>query len=279
MLKIAMTGSTGLIGSRIIELLEGQFEFLPILQSEVDITDDKQITEKIARLDFDLMLHLAGYTNVDGAETQRDLAYAINVTGTKNVYDAVVKKNKKLIYISTDFVFDGKNPPYDETDAPHPIGYYAETKYEGEKIVKDSAMIIRLSYPYRARFEAKSDLVKTIISLLRAKKQIRLVTDSRITPTFIDDIARAFSHLFNHFAPTTYHIVGTDSMSPYDAGLCIADVFSLDSALIQKTSYDSYFKNKAKRPRYSDIISKNNTFYRMKSFEQGLTEVKKQIEK
>jgi dTDP-4-dehydrorhamnose reductase len=271
MLKIALTGSTGLIGSRIVELLNNEFEFIPLLQSQVNITNKEQISKAITNIDYDIFLHLAGYTNVDCAEQEKDLAYKINVEGTRNVFESVINKNKKFIYISTDFVFDGKTPPYFEDNQPNPVSYYGLSKYEGEKFVKDRAMIVRLSYPYRFLFEAKKDFVRGIKLLLEQKKTLAMVTDSLMTPTFIDDIAYGLKYLFNNYSPEVYHLVGANSLSPYDAGILIAKTFNLDSSLIQPTTYEKYFTNKAPRPQYSDMKTKKNNFYKMKTFEEGLS--------
>ncbi|MDO8610875.1 MAG: NAD(P)-dependent oxidoreductase [bacterium] len=277
MIKVAITGSTGLIGTRIIELLENDFDFIPILQSEIDITNKDDVKKKLESIDFDILLHMAAYTNVDNAEKEKELAYSINVNGTKNIFEIVQNKNKKLIYISTDFVFDGKTSPYDENSKPKPVSYYGQTKLEGEKIVNNNAMIVRFSYPYRAVFDQKKDLVRGIKAMLEEKKPLQMVTDSVITPTFIDDIALSFKHLFNNYSPSTYHIVGADSLSPFETGKLVAKYFRLDESLIKPITCAVYFKNKAKRPQYSEIKSINNNFYKMRSFEEGLTEVVKQL--
>ena len=137
MLKIALTGADGLVGSRIVELLKNDFEFIPLPQKSMDITDSQQVENALKDLDFDIFFHLAAYTNVPGAETNKDLCFKINRDGTKNVFEVVTKKQKKFVYISTDFVFDGVKPPYDESSIPNPVGVYASSKFEGEKIVKD----------------------------------------------------------------------------------------------------------------------------------------------
>lgn len=286
MLKIALSGSTGLIGTRIVELLANEFNFIPLLQSKVDIANKDQVYQAINEMDFDIFLHLAAYTNVDGAEKEKETAHKVNVEGTKNVFDAVTEKGKKFIYISTDFVFDGIKPPYDEDSQPNPLSYYAQTKYQGEQIVNPlrqptdggRAMIVRLSYPYRAKFEPKKDLVRGIISLLESKKELRMVTDSSITPTFIDDIVFGLKYCLLNFSPGIIHLVGANSMSPYEAGKQIAKSFNLDESLILPTTYAEYFNQKAKRPQYSEIKTKNNTFYKMKTLEEGLLAMKNQIE-
>jgi len=277
-LKVAITGSTGLVGTRILELIK-DVEFIHLLQSEFDITDRDSVQTHLMSLDYDLLLHLAAYTNVDGAETDRTLAHSINVDGTKNLFEVTKNKNKKFIYISTGFIFDGvKNEPISEDSTPHPIGYYGETKFLGEQVVKDNAMIVRIEYPYRAVFDEKRDFVRTIQHLLLEKKNISMVTDSIFTPTFIDDIAYAINHLLENYSEEIFHIVGASSLSPFDAGILIANTFGLDPSLIRRTTYDEYFKNKAKRPQFAKVISKKNNFQKMASFEEGLGEIKKQLE-
>ena len=270
MLKVAITGSTGLIGTRLIELLKNDFDFIPLLQKEIDITNKLSVNKKISSIDFDILLHLAAYTNVDQAEKEREKAYNLNVNGTRYLFEAVKSKSKKFIYISTETVFDGKNPPYYEDSIPNPLGYYAQTKYEAEKIVKDKAMIVRIAYPYRTYFKIKPDFVWKIKSLLEDGKELFLMTDTKITLTFVDDIACALKYLLNNYSPEIFHIVGGNSLSPYDAGLLIAQKFKLNNKLIKSITYDEYMKNKAARPKYAEIKSKKNNFYKMKSFQEGL---------
>jgi len=277
MLKIALTGADGLVGSRIVELLNNYFNFIPLPQAKMDITDVQNVQNVLKEIEFDIFLHLAAYTNVAGAETNKELCFKVNVDGTKNVFDVIQSKGKKFIYISTDFVFDGKTPPYFEDSVPNPPGVYAISKYEGEKIVKDKAMIVRIAYPYRATFEPKRDFFRTFKSYLEQKKPLTMIADSLMTPTFIDDIAYGLKYLFNNFTPEIYHLVGSQSLSPYQAALKIAETFALDKSLIGKTTYDKYIKDKVALPKLADIRSKKNNFWKMKSFEEGLEEIKKQL--
>lgn len=281
MLKIALTGADGLVGSRIIELLNQDFEFIPLPQTLMDITNIEQVNNALKNLNYDIFFHLAAYTNVAGAETNKDLCFKINIDGTKNVFDVVKFQGKKFIYISTDFVFDGTNPPYFEDSQPKPTSVYASSKYEGEKIVNPpaggQAMIVRISYPYRTNFETKKDFFRTFKFYLENNKPLSMITDSLITPTFIDDIAFGLKYLFNNYSPETYHLVGSDSLSPYDACLMIAKKFNLDKSLIGKTTYKEYVKGKAHLPQFATIKSKKNNFYKKKTFEEGLTEVAKQL--
>ncbi len=278
MLKIAITGSSGLIGSRVVELLHNDFQFIQLELPNFDITDKNKAYETIKKLDFDIFFHLAAYTNVDMAEKEKKLAYSINVEGTKNITEAVFEKKKGLIFVSTDFVFNGKEPHYEDSK-PNPLGYYAQTKFQGEQLIKNKAMIVRLSYPYRSKPLVKPDFVKRLKTLLEENKQLNLMTDSLITPTFVDDIAYAMKYLFLHFSPQIYHLVGADSYSPFEAAKLIAKTFGLSEKLISPTTYKEYSLGKAPRPQYSVIRTRKNNFYKMKTFSEGLQEIKKQLTK
>ncbi len=280
-LKIATTGPTGLVGSRIIELLSADFEFIQLqYENGFDITNKEIVSSHLKDLNFDIFLHLAAYTLVDRAEEENELAYKINVEGTKNVFDQVSQKKKKFIYISTDYVFNGLTPEvvFDENSQPDPVGVYGQSKYEGEKIVDGKGMIVRIAYPYRASYEAKSDFARKIKSLLEEGKNLKMITDSLITPTFVDDIAHALKHLMKNFSNEIFHIVGSTTSSPYDAGKLIAKTFSLDENAISKTTFVEYYKDFAKtRPQYTPTKSIKNNFHKMKTFEEGLLEIRSRI--
>ncbi len=271
-IKVAITGSTGLVGSRIIELLEDKFEFIQLKQPEFDITNKEKVRAILKDLNYDVFLHLAAYTNVDGAEKNKDLAWKVNVEGTKNVFEPVAEKKKNFIYISTDFVFDGKNPPYWEDSPTNPLGIYAKTKWEGEKIVKNNGMIVRISYPYRTSFPQKKDFVRAIKERLEKGLEVYAIKDTLITPTFIDDIAFALEYLIQNFSPEIFHIVGSKAYTAYEAVLTIADAFKLNKNLVKPISFEKFFKDRAPRPQYSDIRSKKNDFWRMKSLEETIEE-------
>lgn len=290
MMKIIGTGLSGLVGSRIVELLSSSYEFEDISRKTgTDITDADAVRSKIGNSDAPIVLHLAAYTNVDGAEEQKDLGessdpWKINVVGTQNVVKAAEATAKKLIYVSTDFVFDGENTPekgYTEKDSPNPINWYAKTKYEGEKVIQNSLVpwiIMRIAYPYRASFE-KNDFFRAIKKRLEEKKPIAGVSDHKFCPTFIDDIANALDVLIKNNSTGIYHVTGSQALSPYEAALKIAEAFNLDRKLITQTTREEYFKDKALRP--FDLSMNNDKInslgISLKSFEKGLEEIKIQL--
>lgn len=306
-MKILGTGLSGLVGSRITELLKDKYEFDNLsLETGVDITNRASVIDKIVEKNPDVILHMAAKTDVDGCEEDKEedikilrykdiekqeeawrlkrTAWAVNVAGTKNVVDACGKIGKKLIYVSTDFVFSGENPPsggYKEEDNPMPINWYGRTKYEGELIVQNSTLpwtIVRLAYPYRASY-SKNDFVRTLIHLMEANKSLSMVEDHIMTPTFIDDIVYALDIVLENSSIGIYHLVGSQFLNPYDAAALVAEIFSLPKTLITKTTRYEFFKNRAPRPFH--LALKNDKIKKlgaaMRTFEEGLKEIRKQL--
>ena len=273
MTKVLLTGASGLVGSRLVELLDSEFSFLTPNSSELNITKKEDTQDYLCSQEFDLVLHLAAYTDVDRAEKERELCYKINVEGTQNLFEAAKKQNKPLIFISTDFVFGGNEPEYTENSLPNPKGYYGQTKAQAEAVLRDQAMIVRISYPYRTPYPTKNDFVKTITSLLKEGREIAATTDSLFTPSFVDDIAKGLKLLIKSFKPEIYHLVGPETFSPYAAFKQIAKVFDYPSGLITPTTYAQYFRNRAPRPQFSKIIN-TKLDLRRHSFAEGLRVVK-----
>ncbi|MBA3723909.1 MAG: SDR family oxidoreductase [Candidatus Levybacteria bacterium] len=286
-MNIFTIGASGLIGSRIVELLSDKHTFQDLsLTSGVDITDPISLNGIKNDTEHPVVLHLAAKADVDGCEADKPFgkdgaAYKINVLGTQNVVDACRAGSKKLLYISTDFVFDGENTPengYTEEDTPNPQNWYAQTKFEGEEIVRNAGIpyvIIRIAYPYRKDFELKKDFVRAVAGRLAQNQPVIGITDHIFTPTFIDDIALAIGTLLEKDATGIYHVVGSQSLSPYEASLLIAKVMGYDASLVGKTTREAFFKGRAHRPFN---LSMNNAKIKqlgvpMRSFEEGLKEM------
>lgn len=288
--NIIGTGLTGLVGSRIVELLHSSYAFQNLSRAtDVDITNKEAVMRAIDQSNAATVLHVAAKTNVDACEQDKSLgekgeAWIINVLGTQNVVSACEKTGKKLLYISTDMVFAGEKPfgeTYEETETPNPQNWYARTKFEAEQIVsssKTSALILRIAYPYRALFQ-KKEYVRIFIDLLKNKRSLAVVEDHYFTPTFIDDIAPSLDMLLKTNQTGIFHLVGNESVSPYLVAVKIAAAFGFDASLINKTTRAEYFKNKAKRG--FNLSLNNDKISRLGisllPFSKGLEEVKKQI--
>lgn len=290
--KIIGTGLSGLVGTRIVELLP-HHQFIDLsLDSGVNILKPESL-ESIFKdnPDCSTVIHFAAFTDTNAAWLQRGdkngLCYQLNVTGTQNLIDLCQKYQKYLIYISTDFVFDGtKTEPYTENDSPNPIEWYGETKKMGEDLVTsnlhDSA-IVRIAFPYRAKFDAKKDIVRKIIDGFNAHILNPFFTDQITTPTFIDDIAIGLDYFFQNQPEGIYHLVGSSSQSPYQMAQLIAQIFGFEQSQIKPGSLVDYVKTLPpnSRPWQKNLSISNqkitNLGVKMSDLKSGLFQVKSQL--
>lgn len=258
MMNIIGTGLSGLVGSRVVKLLEPAFQFENLsLETGVDITQKDVVKSMLAASEAQWVFHFAAVTDLEAAEKERQLGnksfvWRVNVEGTQNITEAAKASGKRVLYLSTDFVFDGKTGPYTERSTPHPLSWYAVTKYEGEKLVaglKDAGLILRIAFPYQAASIGRADFVHRILRGLRTGERIEAPSDQRITPTYIDDIARVIQVLVSNGASGVYHAVGSEALSPYEAAILIAKTHRLDESKIAPTTWASYYKDRAPRPR------------------------------
>lgn len=280
-MKIAITGSTGLIGSRLVEFFKGEHELIEINYSQgIDITDRSSVWEKLNTNNPSLILHIAAKTNVDLCEEDRvgDIetlssqgnysgeridwrqldpqawagktsAFAVNSLGTKNLSDWAKQNNVRMIYVSTDFIFDGnKDSEYVEEDIPSPVNWYGTTKFFGEETLGENSFIARISYPYGHKSKARNDFVWGLATLIASAEHVDLVYDQIITPTFIDDIVRGLDFLIEKGTLGIVNLVGNDFLSPYQIGISLAQEFNLDRSKIGTISMEEFYKNRAKRP-------------------------------
>ncbi len=290
-MKIIGTGLSGLVGSRIQELLVNQYHFVDCsLDTGIDITRPDHLQRVfVQNPDATAVLHLAAFTDVNQAWEQRGdkngLCYQVNVIGTKNIANLCAQAGCYLLHISTDFVFDGeKSGGYQETDAPAPIEWYGETKYLAEQEVVQSGAkhaIARIAFPFRSCFSQKIDLVRKIIEDFKNNSLAPLFTDQTITPTFIDDIAAAIHTLIKRKAIGIYHVVGSTSLSPYELALRINKVFKLNNRQIRKASLAEYVR-KTGRPRQKNLTLINRRItalgVKMRTIDAALQELKLQLQ-
>lgn len=287
--SVAATGLTGLIGSRLAELLRGEFEWRALRYEDgFDITDPEKVDKTIGKFDGKMVLHLAAFTDLNAANKElgdkNGMCWRINVLGTRHIAGACQKYGKYLIHVSTDAVFGGdKQSAYTEEDKPNPIEWYGQTKFWAEEEVEKSgcgAVVIRFAYPFRARFEPKKDFVRKIIDQLKQKETIKMFTDTIFTPTFIDDVAAVMREIILKRPTGIFHVVGSTSLSPFAAANEISETFNLDNSLIQPQTLADYLAGGGRPyPKFAGLSNeklKKELGVEMLSFPEALSVMKKQ---
>ncbi|MFX1375565.1 MAG: SDR family oxidoreductase [Promethearchaeota archaeon] len=277
--KILVIGANGFLGSNFLQLrknravgeLEFQFIAADIKNSNIpndiayfqmDIVNPQDTLKKIEKISPDVILLTAAMTNVDQNEVEKELATAINTRGPKNILRACKKIGSKLIFLSTDSVFDGisKEGNYNENDIPNPLSHYARTKYEAEQAIINSEIdytICRTAVLYGWNQE-KLNFITWIISKLQKKEPIHIVTDQINSPTFVKNLADILLKMIIKNAKGLYHAAGDCSLNRYEMALKCADVFDLDKGLISQIKH---FEQKAIRPKNIGLdISKLKRF-------------------
>jgi len=284
MAEIIGTGLSGLVGSRVVEL-NPQHHFTDLsLDTGFDILHPATLEKIFNENPAPVVIHFAAFTDTNAAFTQTGdktgLCYRLNVVGTENIAKLCHIYKKHLIYISTDFVFNGtKTGIYTELDTPHPIDWYGQTKLLGEQFADT---IVRIAYPYRSNFPAKIDLVRKIKTKLENQETLNIFADQITTPTFIDDIALGLNILINQKPSGIYHLVGSSSQSPYEMAIAIANTFDLDLSLIKPSSLKDYLSDPEARPYSLNGALSNQKFitefnFTPKTLIEGLSELKQQL--
>lgn len=263
-----VTGASGLVGSRFVDLYNNKCITLginPSSQIKLNLLKEREIKKVILPSNAKTVLHFAAYTNVDKAQEQMNdkngEVYILNTLAPKWLAQACQKSGKKLYHISTDYVFNGRkrSSSYKENDKPRPVkSWYAITKYEGENSVREvldekSYGIIRFSFPFSGVYKLKYDLARVLVDRLRENQVYTGITDQKIKPTFVDEIAKALNFLISKNAYGIYHVAGKHKRGfiyPYDFALKIAEKFGLNKSLIKPTNFSKYYKDKpSPRPK------------------------------
>ena len=253
---VLVTGANGMLGQDLCPILEDEgFDVVETDVNSLDITNKKQAEEIIKENKPDCIIHCAAYTNVDGAEDDKEKAFEINESGTKNLAEICKKYDITLIYISTDYVFDGtKKGKYTPEDKPHPLNIYGESKFAGEKAVQaicDKYYIARTSWLYGHHGK---NFVETMISL-KDKEELKVVDDQTGCPTWTVELANGIVSLIEENPPYgIYHICGSGQTTWYGFAKKIFEICKFNVTLKPCTTQD--FPRKAKRPKYS--VMENN---------------------
>ncbi|OAS20513.1 dTDP-4-dehydrorhamnose reductase [Paenibacillus oryzisoli] len=279
-MRIVVTGANGQLGQDIVRLLEAQHEVYGLAREQLDITNEGQCLEVIQRLKPEVVIHSAAYTAVDLAESNEEDAFRVNSDGTRNLAIAAEKIWAKFVYISTDYVFDGKaTQSYIEGDTTNPQSVYGKSKRAGELHVQDISskyFIVRTSWVYGMYGK---NFVKTMLELSRTRDSIKVVSDQFGSPTYTVDLALFLEELIQTDRYGIYHASNTGFCSWYDFACAIFEERGITMKVEPCTTEE--FPRPAPRPRYSAMEHKAiraNGFEDLRAWREGLKAFLQELE-
>ena len=273
-MKILITGSNGMLGHDLQEVLKDNHELILTTSKTLDITDKNQVLNLIREKKPDVVVNSAAYTDVDGCEDNQDIAYCVNGEGVRNLALACKEIDCPLVHVSTDYVFNGKNNrPWVEDDEIDPINVYGKSKLKGEEAILeilDKYFIVRTAWLYGVNGR---NFPRTMLELAKTHSEITVVYDEVGSPTYTLDLAYGISQLIETDRYGIYHLTNSESCSWCEFARFIFDVADVDVEVIPVTA--SEFARPAPRPSYSVLENKNwidNGFKPLRSYKEAIKE-------
>jgi dTDP-4-dehydrorhamnose reductase len=300
MQKILLTGSNGLLGQKLVQLIidKGEYELIASARGEnrlpavaangvvyrsLDVTNRDEVHRILAEVKPDYVIHTAAMTNVDQCESEREACWKLNVDAVQYLAEACEAHGTFLLHLSTDFIFDGAAGPYDETAEANPLSYYGESKLAAEKLLLANTnltwSIARTILVYGIAHDmSRSNIILWVKNSLENQKTIKVVDDQWRTPTLAEDLAMGCYLIVKHNATGIYNISGKDLLTPWEMANQTADYFGLDKSFMTRAD-SSTFTQPAKRPARTGFIiekAENELGYQPHSFKEGIELVAKQ---
>lgn len=280
-MKVFVTGVKGQLGFDVVNELRGRgIETVGVDIEEMDITDAGAVCRVITEAAPDAVIHCAAYTAVDAAEENEEICRKVNADGTRNIAAVCKELDIKMIYISTDYVFDGKGTrPWEPDDERHPLNVYGQTKYEGELAVQDALdkyFIVRIQWVYGVNGK---NFVKTMLRLAETNTRINVVNDQFGSPTYTFDLAKMLADMVLTDKYGIYHAANDGICTWYEFACEIFKQAGIDIEVAPVSSTE--FPSKAKRPENSrmnqDKLAENG-FERLPSWQDALQRYLKAIQ-
>ncbi len=258
-MRVTIFGATGLLGKALMREWE-QDQVTAPSSKDADIRDPNQVFAAVRRSHPEWIVLAAAYTDVDGCESNRELAFAVNCQGAVNVAQAAKESGSRLLFLSTDYVFDGRSTAPYETDHPRaPRCVYGRSKADAEVQILQvlpNCCIVRTSWLFGIGGKCFPD---TILKLAASRQQIDVVEDQRGSPTYAPDLARAIVQLCHHNASGILHVTNTGDCTWYDFARAIVTGAGLKTTIRPTTS--DKFVRPAERPKYSVLSPKSREPY------------------
>ncbi|WP_439132595.1 SDR family oxidoreductase [Polaribacter sp.] len=298
MIKVIITGSNGLLGQSLLALLlkeKNKYQVFGFSRGKnrsgrddfnyvsIDLTQKENLKKTIRDINPDFIINTAAMTLVDDCEIDKETCDLLNVDVVQWLAEVSEEMNIHLIHLSTDFIFDGEQGYYKETDQPNPLSYYGLSKVKSENLLLNSKIdytILRTILVYGKVFSmSRSNIVLWVKSMLAQGKQITIVNDQFRMPTYVDDLALACKISMDKKATGIYHISSKELLSVFEIAQQVADVFELDKSLIKPISSTTLNQTAKRPPKTGFDLSKTNkvlNFY-PKSFKEDLQRFKETL--
>jgi dTDP-4-dehydrorhamnose reductase len=254
-MRLLVLGADGQLGSDVVRLLSPTVEVTARTADELDVTDRARLRQAVEASRPDVVINCAAYTAVDRAETEQDAAHRVNVLGARNVAQSAERIGARVVYFSTDYVFDGTaTEPYDEDAPTAPLSVYGRTKLLGEQATREANpdhLILRLAWLYG---RTGRNFVRTVLRLARAKDELRIVDDQVGSPTFTEDVVHQLLTAIQDGCSGTYHCVNTGQATWHAFASRIVRRLGLNVPVIPIRTLD--YPTPARRPAYSVLADR-----------------------
>ena len=285
---LLLTGASGFLGKIAFPILSTKYDVVGLCHTNdyngkfipVEITDSYSILKLLDELKPDIIIHSAACREPDVCEEKPDFTYELNVKATEVIAEWCIENKTQLVYISTDYVFDGVNPPYNENIQISPVNIYGKTKADGETAVRNvpKHIIIRIPLQYGFSVSGEDSLISKIIGALEQNKTYEINNVQVRYPTLSDDVAYAILDLLEINFNGTIHLSASSEVTRYEIWKSVSDIFNLYESKIEST--DEPVKQFASRPLNSNLSTKlydSLNLHKFHTFQEGLLHIKKKM--
>ncbi len=294
--RVLLTGANGLLGQAMVRRLgpDADYTVLATARDEtprfekglcrythLDVTQPSEVTAVVEDFGPHVVVNCAAMSDVAACDEHRSDAWAVNARAVKTLAKECRQTGTRLVQVSSDFVFNGKRGPYNETARPDPVNYYGRSKLAGENHLRESGRsnwaLVRTVLLYGpARDLSRFNIVRWIIDQLSAGETLHMVDDQHRTPTHVDDLATGIEQLISREKTGIYHMSGPDLVSIYELACMVAEVFDLDASRIESVSSD-FFEDEVERPSHTGFLldkARAELDYDPRSLKNGLRDLK-----
>lgn len=281
-MKVLVTGVKGQLGCDVVRELEKRgIEAVGVDIEEMDITDSDSVAKVITAAAPDAVIHCAAYTAVDAAEENEEICRRVNADGTQNIANVCKKLDIKMLYISTDYVFDGEGTKaWEPEDERNPVSVYGQTKYEGELAVEntlDKYFIVRIAWVFGINGK---NFVKTMLNLAKTRDTLTVVNDQFGSPTYTYDLARLLADMIQTEKYGIYHATNEGICTWYEFACAIFKCAGVEMNVLPVSSEE--YAAKAKRPANSRMSKEKlteNGFEKLPSWQDALERYMQELKK